>query len=118
LLGFEPSIGCTVVLRGGTETLLAEASRAFHDALWVVDSALRDQVTFMLCMYERSLRKRAVLGAGVTESALAVQLLQESEKQTDVSALCKQAFAEVSILSRLSDFTCLGIIRNSSDIGQ
>eukprot|EP00698_Gefionella_okellyi_P019854 TRINITY_DN6154_c0_g1_i1.p1 TRINITY_DN6154_c0_g1~~TRINITY_DN6154_c0_g1_i1.p1 ORF type:complete len:497 (-),score=91.27 TRINITY_DN6154_c0_g1_i1:1045-2463(-) len=80
VLAFDAAKGATVVLRGSTEAVLAEAERAFHDAVCVVDCVLRSP--------------KVVLGGGVVECTIAASMLHEVATLAGVEAMCKRAFAE------------------------
>jgi len=70
----------SVLLRGGTERIVDEAERAFHDALCVVRNAIEDQLI--------------VAGGGAPEAEVAKALREYSEKFTGKEQLAIKGFAD------------------------
>jgi len=73
--------GCTVILRGATDKLLAEIERSFHDALCVVFKAYSD--------------RRYMLGAGCIDALLSKHLADAARSDQTVG-IEKLIFEEIS----------------------
>ncbi|MGQ4833148.1 MAG: thermosome subunit beta [Candidatus Asgardarchaeia archaeon] len=70
----------SVLLRGGTERIVDEAERAFHDAISVVRNAMEDELI--------------VAGGGAPEAEVAKELKDYAERFTGKEQLAIKAFAE------------------------
>uniref|UniRef100_A0A060T278 CCT-beta n=1 Tax=Blastobotrys adeninivorans TaxID=409370 RepID=A0A060T278_BLAAD len=70
---------CTIVLRGATEQLLAEAERSLHDALSVLSQTTRDT--------------RTTLGGGCAEMVMSKAVEQAAQNEDGKRALAVESFA-------------------------
>ncbi|KAL3320275.1 T-complex protein 1 subunit beta [Cichlidogyrus casuarinus] len=70
---------CTIVLRGATKSILAEAERSLHDALCVLSETVKDP--------------RVVCGGGACEMLMADAVMQEAQKMPNKMAVGMEAFA-------------------------
>jgi len=78
--GVQRGEACTVVLRGPSTQMLDEAERSLHDALCVLSQ---------VCAKDQ----RTVLGAGCSESLMAMAVEELSKKTSGKKSLAIEAFA-------------------------
>eukprot|EP00362_Geleiidae_sp_MMETSP1317_P000991 CAMPEP_0201281718 /NCGR_PEP_ID=MMETSP1317-20130820/3900_1 /ASSEMBLY_ACC=CAM_ASM_000770 /TAXON_ID=187299 /ORGANISM="Undescribed Undescribed, Strain Undescribed" /LENGTH=135 /DNA_ID=CAMNT_0047592429 /DNA_START=1064 /DNA_END=1471 /DNA_ORIENTATION=+ len=74
------SNACTILIRGGSKTIVAEAKRSMHDALCVVRNLIRDS--------------RIVYGGGAIELAISREVEGFSDTIPNIEHYAVRAFAE------------------------
>lgn len=75
---------CTIVLRGATQNILDEAERSLHDALCVISQTVNES--------------RTVLGAGCSETLMALAVMNLAKSTQGKKALAMEAFARALLM--------------------